>query len=124
MCAFSLLASHDGLQPTQYQGGLTSPPVGRRRRANSPPSLAQHRFQKIYLQPPSFSVRDAHFGTHTAAATPDRARHPPARRPAPPPATPAADPATTRPCPRPARPAATRPPPPVPAPAALRPPAA
>ena len=41
--AFSLVAHHDSLQPTQHQGGLTPTPEGRRRRANNPPSLAQHR---------------------------------------------------------------------------------
>ena len=41
--AFSLNAHHDGLQPTQLQGGLASAPVGRHWRASNPPSLAQHR---------------------------------------------------------------------------------
>ena len=41
--AFSLVAHHDGLQPTQHQGGLAPAPAGRRWRANKPPSLAQHR---------------------------------------------------------------------------------
>ena len=39
----ALIAHYDGLQPTQHQGGLTPSPEGRRRRANKPPSLAQHR---------------------------------------------------------------------------------
>ena len=41
--AFSLNAHHDGLQPTQHQGGLAPTPEGRRWRADDPPSLAQHR---------------------------------------------------------------------------------
>ena len=41
--AFSLDAHHDGLQPTQHQGGLAPAPEGRRWRANNPPSPAQHR---------------------------------------------------------------------------------
>jgi hypothetical protein len=41
--AFSLDAHHDSLQLTQLQGGLAPAPVGRRWRANKPPSLAQHR---------------------------------------------------------------------------------
>jgi hypothetical protein len=40
---FSLNAHHDGLQPTQHQGGLAPAPEGRRWRADDPPSLAQHR---------------------------------------------------------------------------------
>ena len=41
--AFSLDAHHDGLQPTQHQGGLAPAPEDRRWRASNPPSLAQHR---------------------------------------------------------------------------------
>jgi hypothetical protein len=40
------------------QGGLTPPPEGRRRRANKPPSLAQHRLYEDPLHQSSFSVRD------------------------------------------------------------------
>ena len=40
------------------QGGLTPPPEGRRRRANKPPSLAQHRLYEDRLHQSSFSVRD------------------------------------------------------------------
>ena len=45
--AFSPDAHHDGLQPTQHQGGLTPAPEGRRRRATKPPSLAQHHFLEL-----------------------------------------------------------------------------
>jgi hypothetical protein len=41
------------------QGGLTPPPEGRRRRANKPPSPAQHRLYEDRLHQSSFSVRDA-----------------------------------------------------------------
>jgi hypothetical protein len=44
--AFPLVAHHDGLQPTQHQGGLAPTPVGRRWRASKPPSLAQHHLCK------------------------------------------------------------------------------
>ena len=44
--AFSLIAHHDGLQPTQHQGGLAPAPVGRRWRASNPPSPAQHRLHE------------------------------------------------------------------------------
>src|SRR3954470_3620517 len=40
------------------QAGLTPPPEGRRRRANKPPSLAQHRLYEDRLHQSSFSVRD------------------------------------------------------------------
>jgi hypothetical protein len=40
------------------QGGLTPPPEGRRRRANKPPSLAQHRLYEDRLHQSPFSVRD------------------------------------------------------------------
>src|SRR5215211_4917276 len=45
--------------PAPTQGGLTPPPEGRRRRANKPPSLAQHRLCEDRLHQSSFSVRDA-----------------------------------------------------------------
>src|SRR5206468_929079 len=40
------------------QGGLTPPPEGRRRRANKPPSPAQHRLHedRAYINPPSAFV--------------------------------------------------------------------
>jgi hypothetical protein len=41
--AFSPFARHDGLRPTQQQGGLAPAPADGRRRASNPPSLAQHR---------------------------------------------------------------------------------
>jgi hypothetical protein len=41
------------------QGGLAPPPEGRRRRANKPPSLAQHRLCEDRLHQSSLSVRDA-----------------------------------------------------------------
>src|SRR5215211_2830136 len=51
------------------QGGLTPPPEGRRRRANKPPSLAQHRLCEDRLHQSSFSVRDARL-LHKASAVP------------------------------------------------------
>src|SRR5688500_17121078 len=49
------------------QGGLTPPPEGRRRRANKPPSLAQHRLSEDRLHQSSFSVRDARLSRISAA---------------------------------------------------------
>jgi hypothetical protein len=51
--AFSSIASHNGLQPMQYRGGLTPPPAGRRRRATKPSSTTQHCLKKVYLHQPS-----------------------------------------------------------------------
>jgi len=44
--AFSLIAHHDGLQPTQHRVVWRPPPQGRHQRASNPPSLAQHRFSE------------------------------------------------------------------------------
>jgi hypothetical protein len=58
--AFSLNAHHDGLQPTQHQGGLTPAPAGPT--AGGPTSLhLSHStaYMKNPLHDSSFSVRDA-----------------------------------------------------------------
>ena len=50
------------------QGGLTPAPEGRRRRANKPPSLAQHRlYEDVSYMTSSFSVRDTRL-SHKAAS--------------------------------------------------------
>src|SRR5829696_1240558 len=48
-----------GTSANAAQGGLTPPSEGRRRRANKPPSLAQHRLCEDRLHQSPFSVRDA-----------------------------------------------------------------
>src|SRR6266536_5640289 len=55
-CAFSHLAHHDGLQPTQQMGGLKPPPAGRLRRAK-PSSLTQHHINELYLHRAPLCVR-------------------------------------------------------------------
>src|SRR4051812_2266011 len=55
------------------QGGLTPPPEGRRRRANKPPSLAQHRLSEDRLHQSSFSVRDTRL-SHKSRALEDLQR--------------------------------------------------
>jgi hypothetical protein len=54
------IAHHDRVTTPAACGGLKPPPTGRLRRADNPPSPAQHRFRKLYLHRTPFHVRDTH----------------------------------------------------------------
>ena len=55
--AFSLIAHHDGRQPTQHESGLAPPSAGRHRRAK-PSSSMQHRVKEADLQQPLLHAQD------------------------------------------------------------------